>query len=92
MSAEWIFIRSIAKCEWTARYSHQMWWYLGRIFYKWLKRQWCIREQRVGIRWTRVYKEQLPVFLETAIAGRLFLTARLHLSVGRTGARSFGDI
>jgi len=49
-----------------------------------------IRELRFGIRWTNVYNKQLPVLLETAIVGRLFLTARLHLKVGRT--RSFGDI
>jgi len=40
-----------------------------------------IREQRVGLRWTSAYKKQLPVLLEAAIAGRLFLTARLHLTI-----------
>jgi len=51
-----------------------------------------IREQRVGLRWINAYKTQLPVFLETAIAGRLFFTAHLHLTIGETNTRSFGDI
>jgi len=51
-----------------------------------------IGEQSVGLHWINVYKKQLPVFLETAIAGRLFLTAHFHLTIGGTGTRSFGDI
>jgi len=38
--------------------------------------------------WIVAYKTQLPVLLETAIAGRLFFTAHLHLMIGGTSTRS----
>jgi len=58
-----------------------------------------IREQRVGLRFS-AYKKQFvemlleTMLLETAIARRLFFTARLviNLKFGRTGTRSFGDV
>jgi len=51
-----------------------------------------IREQRIGLHWISAYKKQLPVLLEAAIAERLFFTARLHLTIGETSTRPFGDI